>query len=82
MMIDIECNLLETTCIGQTNRGMQVLGVCNVDGNTIINPKYCPIETRVINSIYIKMYKSSDKSQIVITGRPYIVINIRPKSFC
>ena len=39
MMIDIECNLIETTHIGQTNGGTQVLGVCNVDGNTIINPK-------------------------------------------
>ena len=37
MMIDIECNLIETTRIGQTNGGTQVLGVCNVDGNTIIN---------------------------------------------
>ena len=75
-------NLIETTCIGQTNRGTQVLGVCNVDGNTIINPKHFPIETPLINSIYIKMYKSSDKSHFVIAGRPYIVINIRPKSFC
>ena len=82
IMIDIECNLIETTRIGQTNGGTQVLGVCNVDGNTIINPKYFPVETRLITSIYIKMYKSSDKSQIVIAGRPYIVINIRPKSFC
>ena len=82
IMIDIECTLIETTRIGQTNGGTQVLGVCNVDGNTIINPKYFPIETRLLNSIYIKMYKSSDKSQIVIAGRPYIVINIRPKSFC
>ena len=82
MMIDIECKLLETTRIGQTNGGTQVLGVCNVDGNTIINPKYFPIETRLLNSIYSKMYKSSDKSHIVIAGRPYIVINIRPKSFC
>ena len=80
-MIDIECTLIETTLIGQTNGGTQVLGVCNVDGN--VNPcKYFPIETRVINAIYSTMYKSSDKSQIVITGRLYIVINIRPKSFC
>ena len=82
IMVDIECNLIETTHIGQRNGGTQVLGVCNVDGNTIINPKYFPIETRLIKSIYIKMYKSSDKSQIVIAGRPYIVINIRPKSVC
>ena len=82
MMIAIECNVIETTHIGQTNGGTQVLGVCNVDGNTIINPKYFPIETQLINSIYTTMYKSSDKSQIVIAGRPYSVINIRPKSAC
>ena len=82
MMIDIECDLLETTRIGQTNGGTKVMGVCKLDGNTIVNPKYFPIETRVITSIYIKMYKSNNKSQIVIIGRPYIVINIRPKSVC
>ena len=54
IMVDIECNLIETTRIGQTNGGTQVLGVCNVDGNTIINPKYFPVETRLLNTIYIK----------------------------
>ena len=82
MMIDIECNIIETTRIGQTNGGTQVLGVCNVDCTTIINPKYFPIETQLLTSIYIKIYKSSDKSQILIAGTPYIVINIRPKSCC
>ena len=57
MTIDIECNLLETTRIVQTNGGTQVLGVCNVDGKTFVNPEYFPIETRLITSIYIKMYK-------------------------
>ena len=76
MMIDIECTLTETTRIGQTNGGTKVMGVCNVDGNTIENPTYFPIETRLINALYINMYKSIEKSQSVIIGRPYIGINI------
>ena len=39
MMIDIECELMETTRIGQTNGGTKVMGVCKVDGNTSVNPK-------------------------------------------
>ena len=77
ILFDVECNLIETSKLG--DRGVKVMDVMNMNGHENINPKYLNLEMIKANYIHVKIRKSSDKSRVKIEGKPYIVINIRPR---
>ena len=77
ILFDVECNLIETSKLG--NRGDRVMDVMNMNGHENIYPKYLKLEMTKANYISVKIRKSSDKSRVQIEGKPYIVINIRPR---
>ena len=77
LLFDVECNLIETNKLG--SRGDKVMDIMNMNGHENIHPKYFKLEMIKANYISVKIRKSSDKSRIKIEGKPYIVINIRPR---
>ena len=77
VLFDVECNVIETSKLG--NRGVRVMDVMNMNGHENIYPKYLKLEMTKANYISVKIRKSSDKSHVQIEGKPYIVINIRPR---
>ena len=77
LLFDVECNLIETSKLG--NRGVRVMDVMNMNGHENIYPKYLKLEMTKANYISVKIRKSSDKSHVQIEGKPYSVINIRPR---
>ena len=81
ILFDVECSLIETTRLGTMQGGTKVLDVLNANGHENVHPKYLKVETVSANYIFVKLVKSSDKLRVVITGKPYIVINIRPKLY-
>ena len=50
-----------------------------MNGHEYIYPKYLKLEMMKAKYISIKIRKSSDKSRFQIEGKPYIIINIRPR---
>ena len=80
LLFDVECNLIETTKLG--NRGDRVMDTMNINGHEKINPNYFKLQMMKTNYISVKIRKSSDKSHVQIGGKPYSVINIRLKSVC
>ena len=81
IIFDVECRLIETTRLGTMQGGTKVLDVVNANGHENVHPKYLKLETVSANYIFVKHNKSSDKLRVVITGKPYIVINIRPRLY-
>ena len=55
------------------------MDVMNMNGHENIYPKYLKLETTKAKYISVKIRQSSDKSHVQIEGKPYIVINIRPR---
>ena len=63
-VIDIECSLVQTTLLRKMEGGMRVMDIVQEREHENINPKYIKLESRIINSVFLKFVDSETKKKI------------------